>query len=101
MMKHYSVDFRDIYTRESLHTLLQESLDLPDYYGRNLDALMDCLSDFREDCEIEFRDLSSLINNLMGYGKSLLDALHIAAFENHHLTLIFREDDWQRQGSDD
>jgi len=27
-----------------LHDLLQELLELPDYYGRNLDALWDCLT---------------------------------------------------------
>ena len=33
-------------TRETAHTYLKEILHLPDYYGRNLDALYDCL------CEI-------------------------------------------------
>ena len=33
-------------TRETAHTYLKEILRLPDYYGRNLDALYDCL------CEI-------------------------------------------------
>ena len=30
-------------TRETAHTYLKEILHLPDYYGRNLDALYDCL----------------------------------------------------------
>ncbi len=28
-----------------LHAALQDALDLPDFYGRNLDALADCLRD--------------------------------------------------------
>ena len=53
-MRYYSVDLKNIYTRDSLHTALKESLGLPDYYGRNLDALSDCLTDIRTDSEMEF-----------------------------------------------
>ncbi len=31
--------------REKAHLHLQRALDLPDYYGCNLDALFDCLND--------------------------------------------------------
>ncbi|MBP0969954.1 MAG: barstar family protein [Oscillospiraceae bacterium] len=100
-MAAYSVDLRHIYTRESLHNVLEESLGLPEYYGRNLDALMDCLTEIREDCEIEFTGLSELMDNLMEYAERLLTTLHLAAFENHHLTLVFREEPVQRPVYDD
>ena len=32
---------------ERAHTYLEEELDFPDYYGKNLDALYDCLADLR------------------------------------------------------
>lgn len=32
---------------ERAHIYLAEELDFPDYYGRNLDALYDCLTDLR------------------------------------------------------
>ena len=32
---------------EKAHTYLAEELDFPNYYGRNLDALYDCLTDLR------------------------------------------------------
>lgn len=34
--------------REALHDYLQEALGLPDYYGRNLSALADCLAEIAE-----------------------------------------------------
>lgn len=33
------------------HDYLKEALNLPDYYGKNLDALYDCLTEI--ECEIE------------------------------------------------
>lgn len=32
---------------ERAHTYLEEELDFPSYYGKNLDALYDCLTDLR------------------------------------------------------
>ena len=92
-MRYYSVDLKNIYTRDSLHTALKESLGLPDYYGRNLDALSDCLTDIRTDSEMEFIGLSDLMQNLMEYGERFLITLHKAAFSNPHLILVFRESD--------
>ena len=34
--------------REQLHDYLQEMLPLPEYYGRNLDALYDCLTELTD-----------------------------------------------------
>ena len=37
--------------RQNGHDYLMEALDLPDYYGKNLDALYDCLTEM--ECDIE------------------------------------------------
>lgn len=34
-----------------LHQRIQDSLEFPDYYGKNLDAFWDCISC---DCDIDF-----------------------------------------------
>lgn len=44
-MKKYIVDFRKVNNREEAHEELKTSLNFPDYYGKNLDALNDCLSE--------------------------------------------------------
>lgn len=41
----YYVNLTEATTREALHAALKAGLSLPDYYGENLDALHDVLTD--------------------------------------------------------
>lgn len=45
-MKKYTVDFRQVKYYLEMHDVLRESLDFPEYYGRNWDAFWDCITDF-------------------------------------------------------
>lgn len=45
-MKKIVIDGLKIDNTKKLHDLLQEELELPDYYGRNLDALWDCITGY-------------------------------------------------------
>lgn len=45
-MHNITLDGRKIDNQEQLHAFLKESLELPDYYGNNLDALWDCLTGY-------------------------------------------------------
>ena len=44
-MHFQTVDLSGVCDRKSLHDRLQETLTLPSWYGRNLDALYDALTD--------------------------------------------------------
>lgn len=48
-MKKYILDFRKVNNIEEAHEELKSALDFPDYYGKNLDALNDCLSEIESD----------------------------------------------------
>ena len=48
-MKKYIVDFRKVNSIAEVHKELKESLNSPDYYGENLDALNDCLSEIENE----------------------------------------------------
>lgn len=59
--------------REQAHRYLAELLDFPAYYGGNLDALADCLSEFCGGWEILLLHPEALIANLGSYGEVMIE----------------------------
>ena len=70
-----TLDFENINNKEELHSYLKEKLALPDYYGKNLDALYDCLTEWRSPAEIRMVHFESLQQRLGEYAKMLLKVL--------------------------
>ena len=80
------IDGASVENRAALHALLAEGLPLPDYYGRNLDALYDCLTDpLPEPVEITLRDFGALAAALGLYAHKFAAVLARAARENQNL----------------
>ena len=76
----YKVDFSNIEDYREIHQILKESLDFPDYYGGNLDALFDCLTDMLGDISIiEIHGIENL-KKFDGYDKRLLKVFYDAKF---------------------
>jgi RNAse (barnase) inhibitor barstar len=59
------------------HDYLMEALHLPDYYGKNLDALYDCLTEI--ECEIELVNAGEV-------DEDIIETFKDAAAENEFLT---------------
>lgn len=74
------LDGRLMVSREALHDLLAEKLELPGYYGRNLDALYDLLSEPLRELDITVVNPDVMLSHLGSYGngliKTLADASH-------------------------
>lgn len=51
-MREIILDCSKITEKGQLHEALQEALQLPDWYGKNLDALMDCLTELEIDTHL-------------------------------------------------
>lgn len=58
------------------HDYLKDALNLPDYYGKNLDALYDCLCEM--ECEIELVNAGEV-------DADIIDTFQDAADENDFL----------------
>lgn len=73
-MKRYIVDFRKVNNIKEAHSEMKKALDFPDYYGGNLDALNDALSELSTGSKVyilvgeEFYGLSGIMEvfNLSG-----------------------------------
>lgn len=85
-MKQFFVDGAKMTDRVSAHDHLIAALSLPDYYGRNLDALFDCLTELSA-CTIFLQNTAQLCNSGT-YGQAILDTFRDAAAETPGLTLI-------------
>lgn len=82
------LDGNNITDKETLHDTLAGSLHLPDWYGRNLDALYDCLSDIQEETEIRLLHEEALENHLGNYARTLKKTVHEACQENPRVHFI-------------
>lgn len=81
-----------ILDREMLHDVLAEELHLPEWYGRNLDALYDCLTDAREETMITLRNRDALEEHLGSYGHRLMRLLEDVTLDNPNVWLATSED---------
>lgn len=88
-MQNILLDGRTFVDKATTHTLLKEKLDLPKHYGRNLDALWDCLTtDFTEKI-ITVQHPQAIEENLGRYGKSLLQLFDEVKEYNDALTIVY------------
>ena len=71
----FHLDGREAVSRAALHELLARGLNLPAHYGRNLDALWDCICALREPVTIEIVHVDALKATLGDYAGSFLETL--------------------------
>ena len=81
----YILDGAMMNTQERAHEHLRTALGFPDYYGRNLDALFDCLSDLHG--EIRLYHASLLRRAMPVYAEKILRVLKDAQEESDALTV--------------
>ncbi|MCC2116707.1 barstar family protein [Bacillus halotolerans] len=75
-MKKIVVDGKDFENKEGLHDALKDKLDFPDYYGKNLDALWDCLTGWIElPLTLAWRNFELSKKFLGSYADDVLDVL--------------------------
>lgn len=77
----------EIQTRREIHECLSTQMVFPEYYGYNLDALYDVLTDINQETLIRLFDSEVLEENIGGYAGLLIKLLTEAAEENPLLTV--------------
>ena len=81
-MRKLTLDCSQIGTKAGLHLQLTELLDLPEYYGNNLDALADCLSEIHQETCLVLEHPEALQESMGDYADRLFRLLEHCASEN-------------------
>ena len=88
-MNTITIDVSGIVDRPGFHDLMTEALVLPSWYGRNLDALYDCLTEIAEETTIAFTGWEQLQDHMSLYAACAEKVLNIAAQNNPRLTVSY------------
>lgn len=88
-MREITIDCRGFLPRSDLHKAFANALSFPDYYGSNLDALHDCLTEIAEPTRIQLLCWENAEEALGNYAQSAKQAILDATFQNPNLTVRF------------
>ncbi len=90
-MREIVLDAARLSRREEAQSYLKEAMELPDYYGRNLDALHDVLGEMG-DTRIIFRNTWAF-DEKYGYPKRVLNVMRDSAEENPGIVIELLENE--------
>ncbi len=88
-MREITIDCLWIRDRAGFHETIAKALEFPEWYGGNLDALHDCLTDIHEETRVRLLNWEALeanLGNMSGGAKKVI--LH-AASANPRLSVTF------------
>lgn len=85
------LDGEKIIDQETLHQQMKQTLDFPEWYGGNLDALHDCLTDLMEEVDIHVQNQEALARNLGDYAVKVLQVLQDAAKVNINIAVTIQK----------
>lgn len=89
-MRNIILNGKRMISREITHAYLKRKLNLPPYYGRNLDALYDVLTERNEYTVITLINQHVMKDKLGLYGEKIIQVFRDAKEENHHLHFLIR-----------
>lgn len=92
-MKHITLDFEGIKTLWELHEYFKAAFQLPDYYGRNMDALWDCLYySFEFPTTITLKNVSAIPAEMQETVEVMLELFNDLQREDKKVTVIVEPD---------
>ena len=88
-MREITLDCTKITDKAELHKVIADTLEFPDWYGNNLDALYDCLTGISDDICIIVEGLEAMMEKLGNYASSFRKVMLHAADDNEKIRVAF------------
>ena len=103
-MKKIVLDGKKFIDSRTTHKILKNTFKFPDYYGENLDAFWDCITDHAIDClhdgpeKIIWKNFNLSRENIGDEADMLLECLNDASEQYGGLIIeVIPNDDWRRK----
>ena len=87
-MKVIIIDANRFVSKSEAHECISEALAFPEYYGKNLDALADCLSELGRDTAVVMTNSDAAREKLGGYADGIIEAFRDTLGERGRFTEI-------------
>ena len=84
-----TIDCGLIEDRTGFHETVAKALNFPAWYGGNLDALHDCLTDIHTETRIRFQNWEAMEAEMAGFSAGAKKAILHAAFANPLVSVTF------------
>ncbi|MBR3357801.1 MAG: barstar family protein [Solobacterium sp.] len=85
------LDAKDIENRHKMYTFFREKITVPEYFGANLDALYDVLSEYDEDVSFIFTRENTRRITREEYAWKVVMIIARCMQENPHIHMVFCE----------
>ena len=87
-MKVIIIDAAFFTSRSAAHEYIAEALAFPAYYGKNLDALADCLSELTRGTAVVMANTDTARENLGSYADGIIEAFRDTIGKRGRFTAI-------------
>ena len=85
----YTISLSKMYNPDDFYDQLEKSIEIPPYFGRNLEDLRDVFKMINEDTELVFTDTDEADVMMSKYMKNLKKTCEVACRENSKLKISF------------
>ncbi len=89
----YILDLSDVTDRDELYDAIEDQLPVPNYFGRNLDALYDDLSEVSDDWDLVVKNYEEFADSDPQYFKKFKHTLKDLMVDIPDFTVHFSSDD--------
>ncbi len=91
-MTYITLDFSGMKSLWDLHEYFKTVFDLPDYYGRNMDALWDCLQcSFEEETTIVLKNLYAMAKDMHPIIPTIKELFRDLENEEAEVTVVYAD----------